>query len=164
MKAILSEILTLFRAPRDLHRVFMIAPLGAMASHAVYLANKSTGRPLTKDDIISIVLAGVLYLLITCWCFLSNPMSFSLSWRFFFMTGWGAIAHRMVVNVGGFSGMALFEYIFAWVCMSVVGFFVVTGMTFPQAKAKFFETFGKKDEKNKGVIAIADRNTIESTG
>lgn len=162
MKKILAELKLIFRNPRDIHRVVMITPLGAMLSHGIYLAMKTSPLPFTSDEIMSIVLAVTLYSMITLWTIFSNELHFRIVSRFAFMAGYGALAHRLILGISNVGGVSVYESVFFLTTSSVVAFFVATGFTVTEIKDIYNGVGSAKKITGANVVSIPERNESAS--
>ena len=164
MKVVLEELRKLFRDPRDIHRVIMIAPLGAMLSHGIHLASLSNGLPPTGVEYMSIFLASVLYGMMDLWTVFSNEIHFRLTARFAFMAMFGAFTHRAILGIGVFTGITKFELVFFVLCASVVAFFVATGKSINEVKDRLNEITTNKPKDPGGSGSVTDLSSRRTTG
>jgi hypothetical protein len=90
-----SELLLIFRNPRDVHRVIITAPLAVVLSHAIYLYNLTPESVFNTADKTAIALGSFIYLMTVLWCLLSNPMNIHLFNRFSIVAALTVLYHQV---------------------------------------------------------------------
>lgn len=151
---IIDEFCLIFSNPRKIHRVIMIIPLAALASHMLYLYNAiPKGVPITRDEIISAALLGTIYIMWTSWVFLSNKFDIELFMRFIWCALLSILAHRLSVleePLGGWYVTAV-----SFLAIGMVMIFVITGKTKNELIIMFNVKFNdKSDSKPDNVTDI----------
>ena len=141
----IDEFCLIFSNPRDIHRVMMIIPLAALASHMLYLyAAIPAGVPITRDEIISASLLGTIYIMWTSWVFLSNKFDIELFMRFVWCALLSVLAHRLAVLEEPLGGWYVTTVSFMAIGMVMI--FVVTGKTKNELKIWFNVKLNEKKD------------------
>lgn len=165
---LINKLKSIFRSPKDSHRVMAIFPIGAIISHAVYLYINSAPKKinesfsLTSSDYMSIALTIILTIGVVMWILLSNDINLRLSCRLAFMTIYGAAAHRVILGASNISGISFFELLVFVLSAFIVAFFVASGKTFTEIEKKYEKITNKpKDPGSSGrVTNIDERRSI----
>lgn len=157
LKQAWAEFKLLFKDPRDIHRVLVIVPLAALASHVIYLYMQVTA-PFTQDELITVYLGATIYLMLLSWCFLSNPIHFDLFWRFLFTAGLAVLAHRIGVMANETGGSLYFKF-FSFFSIGVMMVFSITGKNKNELKAHWHEYMEKRRTAHLGYIPPANTDS-----
>ena len=166
LKWLFNEIFLFFRDPREIHRVLLVIPLSALATHILFIYNSIPDTHLyTQPEQTAIALGVFVYTVLIGICFLSNEMTFDLLGRFSIICGWSVLGDMIVIGDEVFGNASLFFICFAFFGLSILLIWALTGLKYEHFKAKYIEPrlrkfdikFGK-NEKKSNVVAMSDRD------
>ncbi len=161
-----NEFELFFKDPRNIHRVLMVIPLSALASHLIYMYMKlPKGMPIASDTYVTIALGSILYIMWTCWVFMSNDLDIELAMRFLWCALLSIAGHRIGVYENETGGSLYFK-VLSFAAIGTIMIFVVTGKTKNELKIWFNVKLneGKNDKSNALYIANSDDNNNTGTG